>query len=326
MNQSRQREIHLLHTIERQGNKMNHHASRGYRFEMEVLGAFKAAELYVAHQDELRMITGERGYCDGWMEEKDPSFERPLKLCEIEVKLRSCVGREPKDVLIETLSDRPVKSFLQHALLKDRSNRRRIIVHGFTMTLDDQRSQGVCSYDQYGCIGVVYLHKQWNRFGEFHFRQAIRFYDNFHAFNEDLYQSTDLDDYFDRLYGDQSIQPYLDMINQNRLHELTSHISLKLNDHTEEYSTTQELLFIKTLNHQVSIGYKVPFKSLSLILKNPNASTFLRPFMDKGWILRDGRNYKVDFEAIVRDLFVSKMKINTADILQKIGLNFSETL
>ena len=38
---------------------MNHHASRGYRFEMEVLGAFKAAEVYVAHQDDMRMIAGD---------------------------------------------------------------------------------------------------------------------------------------------------------------------------------------------------------------------------------------------------------------------------
>mgnify|MGYP003109178481 CR=1 FL=1 len=309
---------------------MNHHAARGYRFEMEVLGAFKASELYVSNQEEMRMITGERGYCDGWMEEKDPSFEKPLKLCEIEVKLRSCVGREPKDVLIETLSDRPVKSFLQHALLRDRSNRRRIIVHGFTMTLDDQRSQGVCSYDQYGCIAVVYLHKQWNRFGEFHFRQAIRFYDNFHTFNEDLYQSTDLDDYFDRLYGDQSIQPYLDMINQNRLHELISHISLKLNDYTQEYSTTQQLFLIKLLNHQVSIGVHYPFKRIRDILKSANGSTVLRPFIDEGWILREGRRqqteYKVDFEAIVRGLFVSKMRINIEDIFHKIGLDFKETI
>jgi hypothetical protein len=326
MNQSRQREIPLLHTIQRQESKMNHHAGRGYRFEMEVLGAFKAAEIYVTHQDHIQMIAGGKGYCDGWIEEKDPSFENPLKLCEIEVKLRSSVGREPREVLIETLSDRSAKSFLQHALHKDRSNRRRIVVHGFTMTLDDQRSHGVCSYDQYGCIAVVYLQKQWNRFGEYRFRQAIRFYDNFHSFNDDLYQSTDLDDYFDRLYGDQSIQPYLDMINQNRLHELVSHISLRLSDDLEQYTATQQLLLLKILNHQISIGYDVPFKSLSFILKNPNASGFLRPFMDKGWILRNGRNYKVDFEAIVRDLFVSKMKINIQDIFQRIGLDFSETL
>jgi hypothetical protein len=49
---------------------MNHHAGRGYRFEMEVLGAFKASELYVSNQDEMRMIAGERGYCDGWMRRK----------------------------------------------------------------------------------------------------------------------------------------------------------------------------------------------------------------------------------------------------------------
>lgn len=309
---------------------MNHHAGRGYRFEMEVLGAFKASELYVSNQEEMRMVTGERGYCDGWMEEKNASFERPIKLCEIEVKLRSCVGREPKDVLIETLSDRPVKSFLQHALLKDRSNRRRIVVHGFTTTLADQASKGVCSYDQYGCIAVIYMHKQWNKFGEFCFRQAIRFYDSFHTFNKDLYQSTDLDDYFDRLYGDQSIQPYLEMINQNRLHELISCISLRLNDHIEKYSTTQELFLIKLLNHQVSIGRHSPFKKIRDILKSANGSTHLIPFIDKGWILRKGKRqkteYKVDFEAIVRDLFKSKMRINIEDIFQKIGLDFSETI
>lgn len=305
---------------------MNHHAGRGYRFEMEVLGAFKASQLYVSNQEEMRMIAGERGYCDGWIEEKDASFEKPLKLCEIEVKLRSSLGKEPKEVLIDTLSERSTKSFLQHALHKDRSNRRRIVVHGFTMTLEDQKSEGVSNYDQYGCIGVVYLHKQWNRFGEFHFRQAIRFYDDFHSFNKDLYQSVDLDDYFDRLYGDQSIQPYLDMINQNRLHELISCISLKLSDHTEQYSTTQELLFLKILNHQVSIGYDVPFKGLAPILKKPNAYSYLQPFVKNNWILRNGRNYKIDFEAIIRDLFVSKIKVNTVDILQRIGLDFKETI
>lgn len=309
---------------------MNHHASKGYRFEMEVLGAFKSSELYVAHQDKMRMITGERGYCDGWMEEKDASFERPLKLCEIEVKLRSCIGKEPKDVLIETLSARPVKSFLQHALLKNRSNRRRIIVHGFTMNLVDQASQGVCDYNQYGCIAVIYMHKQWNKFGEFHFRQAIRFYDSFHTFNKDLYQSTDLDDYFDRLYGDQSIQPYLDMINQNRFHELISNISLKLGDYRKEYSTSQELFFIKILNHQVSIGSQNPFKNIKSIMKTRTASSHLSPFFDQGWILRNGeRNvteYKIDFEAIVRDLFASKIKIDVKEIFQKIGLDFKETI
>jgi hypothetical protein len=127
-------------------------------------------------------------------------------------------------------------------------------------------------------------------------------------------------------YGDQSIQPYLDMINQNRLHELLSCISLKLSDHTEQYSTTQELLFLKILNHQVSIGYDVPFKGLAPILKKPNAYSYLQPFVKNNWILRNGRNYKIDFEAIIRDLFASKIKVNTADILQRIGLDFKETI
>tara|TARA_Y100001938_G_scaffold135502_1_gene197244 strand:+ start:1978 stop:2895 length:918 start_codon:yes stop_codon:yes gene_type:complete len=304
---------------------MNHHIARGYRFEMEVLGAFYASPLYVT-EDDMRLIAGERGYCDGilWAgHTRDNQFVRDQKVCEIEVKLRSTIGKEPKKALIETLQEKHVRSFLQHNLHKDRSNSKRILVVGFTTTLEDQRAQGVCNYDQYGLVAVVYFHKQWNEFDEFRFRQAIRFYDSFHDFNKDLYQCVNLDEYFDLLEGENAVQTYLYLINQKRYNDLIMEIFSKMSE--GNYTNTQQIYIMKLLNYQLKIGVDAYFTSLSKALNTNNGPQHLKPFIEKSWIQKTGKKYRVNFEKIIKDLFQNKMKVNARNLLNKTGIDFTDT-
>ncbi len=172
-----QRVIPLINTINKEEVKMNHHGARGYRFEMEVLGAFYASPSYVLNEN-LRLLTGDRGYCDGVIHSgymNGNTFVKQLKVCEIEVKLRNGVGKEPRAALIDALLESKTFNFLSHNLHLNHGNPRRIFVLGLTTDLETQRSQGVCSYDQYGEIVVVYFHKQWSQFEEYERRQAIRY-------------------------------------------------------------------------------------------------------------------------------------------------------
>jgi hypothetical protein len=319
-----QRVIPLINTINKEEVKMNHHGARGYRFEMEVLGAFYASPSYVLNEN-LRLLTGDRGYCDGVIHSgymNGNTFVKQLKVCEIEVKLRNGVGKEPRAALIDALLESKTFNFLSHNLHLNHGNPRRIFVLGLTTDLETQRSQGVCSYDQYGEIVVVYFHKQWSQFEEYERRQAIRFYPSFHEFNNDLYQSIDLDDYFDRLIGDQSVQPYFDLINKGEIDELIFQILPRLTD----FTATQQLAFIQLLRHQSKVGYRTPLKGLCNILGQQNASAHIVPFVEIGWVEKESKQYKINLVKIIDDLFKESHNVDVQGILKAAGFDLDDLL
>lgn len=318
-NYTNQREIKLTSFNHNSQVNTNHHASRGFRFEMEVLGAFKSSALY-QQEESFRLITGNRGYCDGIIYQGNidskHQFKASSKVCEIEVKLRGSIGMEPRQCLIDVLKEDHVKSFFENAGHMDPTNWNRILVLGMVMNFEAQRSKGICNYDQYGEIAVVYFKKVAVQPHRYEFKQVIRFYESFQAFSDELYQSYNLDDYFDRLNGHQEAQPYHELIAQNKLEELSFHIMTKL----DEYTHIQQVYFLKMLRHQIQLGKNKSFKHLSTILENPNASTHVRPFIERGWILKDGRSYQVKFEPIIQDLFSRSSKVNASKIFKEASL------
>ena len=96
--------------------KINEAASKGYRFEMEVLGAFKGSTLYQQDKD-IRMIAGTKGYCDGIIyhapKRDNHEFDLNRIIMEIEVKLRNGIGREDRATLIDVMKGSSVQQFLK---------------------------------------------------------------------------------------------------------------------------------------------------------------------------------------------------------------------
>lgn len=299
--------------------KTNHHASRGYRFEMEVLGAFKSSVLY-QQEESFRLITGNRGYCDGIIYQgsmdEGHQFKPSGKVCEIEVKLRGSIGKEPRQCLIDLLKEDSVKRFFENAGHMDPSNKNRILVLGMTRDIGTQKSKGICNYDQYGEIAVVYFKKDIVQPHRYEFKQCVRFYNTFQDFSDDLYQSCNLDDYFDRLNGDQDMQPYFELLSSNKLEELSFHILSRL----EEYSNTQQVLFLKVLRHQIQIKKDNTFKNLGAVLGHSNLCSTVRPFVDRGWISKKGRSYQVNFDQIIQDLFSRSLIVKTKDLFEEANL------
>ncbi len=314
-----QREINLRSLNHNSQVKTNHHASRGYRFEMEALSAFKSSALY-QQEESFRLLTGNRGYCDGIIYQgridSAHQFKPSSKVCEIEVKLRQSIGKEPRQCLIDVLKEDHVKKFFENAGHMDPTNWNRLLVLGMVMDLDTQQSKGLCSYDQYGGIAVVYFKKDAVKPHRYDFKQAVKFYSSFQEFSDELYESYNLDDYFDRLIGDQEAQPYFELVANNKLEELSFHIMSKL----DEYTHVQQLSFLKLLRHQIAIGTNKSFKNLSLILDNPNGSNHIRPFVDRGWVLKDGRSYEVKFDHIVEDLFSRSFPVKTKELFKEANL------
>lgn len=300
--------------------KINEAASKGYRFEMEVLGAFKGSTLYQQDKD-IRMIAGDKGYCDGILyhapKRDDHEYEKNRIVMEIEVKLRNGIGREDREVLINVMKEKSIQHFLKSSTTAFPNAYNRVLVLGLVKDLGSQNATGLPSYDLYGSIGVVFFRKVRLGANDYRYDQVIRFYDSFSAFNSDLYLATSSDDYFDRLNGSSSAKKYFDMMTRGKYSEL----SFLILDNIKDFTATEEQVFRKILSHQIKIGVDKTFKAMNSLVKNGNATTYMKRLFENGWILRDRQAYRVDFHRIIEDLFTTSSSINVNAIMREAGFN-----
>ena len=300
--------------------KINEAASKGYRFEMEVLGAFKGSTLYQQDKD-IRMIAGTKGYCDGIIyhapKRDNHEFDLNRIIMEIEVKLRNGIGREDRATLIDVMKGTSVQQFLKGSTKAFPNAYNRVLVLGLVKDFGSQNANGLSSYDLYGSIGVVFFRKIRLAASEYRYDQVIRFYDSFSAFNSDLYLATSSEDYFDRLNGSSSTKKYFEMISLGKLKELSFVILDSLND----FTAVEEQIFRKILGHQIKIGVDNTFKSMNSLVGNNNATTYMKRLFENEWILRHQKTYRVNFPRIIEDLFQTSSSINVNAIMREAGLN-----
>jgi len=300
--------------------KVNGPASKGHRFEMEVLGAFKGSTLYQQDRD-IRMITGTKGYCDGIIyhapKRDDHEFNLNRIIMEIEVKLRNGIGREDRSILIDVMKERSVQQFLKGSTKAFPNAYNRVLVLGLVKDFGSQNANGLSSYDLYGSIGVVFFRKVRLTASDYRYDQVIRFYDSFGAFNSDIYLATSSDDYFDRLNGSSATKKYFEMMSLGKFKELSFVILDNLND----FTAVEEQVFRKILGHQIKIGVNNSFKAMNSLVGNSNATTYMKRLFDNEWILRNQNEYRVNFPRIIEDLFQTSSSINVNAIMREAGFN-----
>lgn len=317
MNYTRkQREIPLTNLE----SKINESVSKGFRFEMEVLGSFKASSIYQQDPD-IRMINGDKGYCDGILyyapKKENHKLSLNRKIAEIEVKLRNGVGREDRDVLIDVIKESSVNSFLKYNLTLDPNNYNRIVVLGMIKDLGSHHSTGLSSYDMYGSIAVVFFQKKRLAANEYQLDQVIRFYESFHEFNQDVYSSISFDDYFDKLNGSSSTKKYFEMMSLGNFKEL----SFVILDNLKDFSATEEQIFRKILSHQIKIGVDKSFTAMNRIVDNHNGTAYMKKLFGIGWIMREDNSYRVNFIQIINDLFKTSSPFDCKSTLKEAGLD-----
>jgi len=240
---------------------------------------------------------------------------------EVECKVVDCSKRTEEEALKTLFSPRYRTYDFLNGWKNDDSPILRVLVIGLHKE-DKMKAWRKLDPSIYSFIVVAYKGRNFSDV-----EKIVRRYDDFDGFAEDLWESSDEEEYFSKLNGTDEIKRHMALYDQNKLELLQGRIFKRLTTLHPKW-IYERLALDAMIEEQIRVGLNQPLQNKKKIMEEKGLTSsrnLVAHYEGQEWIVNNGesgkhKRYFVQIKKIIHDIWDGGHKTKTQDFIYKYGL------